>query len=65
LEIWKTPGKREAVEWFPQLGRCTCYKSGGKRYWPHGFLELDLVEGGLTETWHTEGVDPFVRNIQL
>jgi 3',5'-cyclic AMP phosphodiesterase CpdA len=65
LERWEeAKSNRDAgLTWYPESGRCTCYSTGGRRYWPHGFLELEVRDKDVRETWHTEGVAPFDRTI--
>jgi hypothetical protein len=63
LEPWSDPrGLTDDIEWYPDQSRCTCYDSRGQRYWPHGFLELEINESGVHETWHTEGTRSWKRS---
>jgi len=51
-EIWTRPSQRPRPSWYAK-GRCECY---GKRspFWPHGYLELDLRQDAILETYHLE-----------
>lgn len=65
LERFTQPKDRESIEWFPEEGRCTCFSQAGKRWWPHGFVELELSKDGITETYHTEGTEPYERKLAI
>jgi len=52
------------VAWYPGRATCTCFQTRGSRYWPHGFLELDLSDAGIEESWHVEGGDEFKRQLR-
>jgi hypothetical protein len=59
LEIWKTPDRDPKPQWYAQ-GRCSCYK-GDSKFWPHGYLELELQPQKLTERFFLEGGESFIR----
>jgi hypothetical protein len=63
LEKFRKPKNREGIAWFPKDSRCTCFSKTGTRYWPHGYLELELDDAGIRETWHTENTVPYRRTI--
>jgi calcineurin-like phosphoesterase family protein len=52
------------VAWYPRRA-CTCFDTRGSRHWPHGFLELELSEAGIEESWHIEGGDDFQRTLSV
>jgi hypothetical protein len=55
LEPWTEPKRRDqGLAWYPQNGRCTCFRRGGRRSWPHGYLELELKEDSYTERFYLE-----------
>jgi hypothetical protein len=58
------PKAEDHPSWFA-TGRCRCFGEGGTRYWPHGFLELELGEDSACETWHVEGQSPHARRIPV
>ena len=66
LEPWTEPQREleKALAWYPRDGRCTCFGEGGRRHWPHGYLELELREDGLSERFYLEGSSraAFTRN---
>jgi hypothetical protein len=68
LERWGEPPHKdekdeEVIDWYPR-GRCTCYGESGPHYWPHGFLELELTQDSVSETWHVEGEKTFTRSLR-
>jgi hypothetical protein len=62
LEKWSLPTAKlnEALVWYPKTGRCQCFGEGGQRYWPHGFMELELREDGAIERFFLEGSEKAV-----
>lgn len=61
LEVWKKPDRRPKPVWYAQ-GRCNCYKKDSK-FWPHGYLEIDLKPQRLTERFFLEGNESFERSL--
>jgi hypothetical protein len=65
LEPWSEPSTESGCVqpgWYAQ-GRCTCYRKNNKN-WPHGFLELELDDGKITETYHLENGENYTRALQ-
>lgn len=56
LEEWKPPRRTPTPTWYAQ-GRCSCYNAGGSKFWPHGYLELELTPDKIIENYHLEGED--------
>jgi hypothetical protein len=56
LEEWSEPNRKrqQRLEWYPRNGRCTCFSNAGPRYWPHGFVELELDENRAVESFWLE-----------
>jgi hypothetical protein len=52
------------VAWYPRRAACTCFDTRGSKYWPHGFLELELSDAGIEESWHIENDDNFTRTLR-
>jgi hypothetical protein len=45
-------------------GRCSCPGIKPDTYWPHGFLELDLFQNQISETYHLENGSIKTRTLQ-
>lgn len=52
------------VAWYPRRAACTCFHTRGARHWPHGYLELELSDAEIRESWHVEGGDNFTRELR-
>jgi predicted phosphodiesterase len=53
MEKWSEPTTDRMPEWYPK-GFCECTNGNFSEGWQHGFLELELSEDGLLETYHIE-----------
>lgn len=51
-EYWTAPSKEPSPSWHAK-GRCQC-DSEDSKFWPHGYLELDLQPRRIVETYHLE-----------
>jgi Calcineurin-like phosphoesterase len=47
------------TEWMAE-GECKCYRNC-HGFWPHGWLELEIQESALKETYYVEGKGPMYR----
>jgi hypothetical protein len=61
LEVWKPPVRDPKPQWYAQ-GRCSCYRKDSK-FWPHGYLELELQPRKVIERFFLEGNESFVRSL--
>jgi hypothetical protein len=61
LEVWKRPNRKPKPKWYAQ-GRCNCYREDSK-FWPHGYLELELTPRKLIERFFLEGDESFERSL--
>jgi hypothetical protein len=54
-ERWHPPkhSRPGYPSWYAK-GQCQCYHDDDHRYWPHGFLELELRPDSIVETYHLE-----------
>lgn len=59
LELWRLPTGPPPPEWYAR-SRCSCYEQNSK-YWPHGYLELELRPDGISEHYHVESEEPRAR----
>jgi hypothetical protein len=65
LEKWTAlPKTKTPASWYGGEVRCSCSGIKSGTYWPHGFLELELQKGGVTETYHLDNGDCYVRNLE-
>ncbi len=62
FEEWRGPAAGPSPEWYA-TGRCKCIRPNDNRFWPHGFLELELQEKQICETYHVEDGAGFTRPI--
>jgi hypothetical protein len=46
--------------WFAG-GRCACFGPRGPHFWPHGYLEIEVVPGRLVENYYLEDGETHVR----
>lgn len=53
MEKYKAPAASESLEWHA-TGPCTCENPKDSPLWPHGYLELELAETEVIETYHLE-----------
>ncbi len=60
LEEWKPPHLSPSPSWYAK-GRCTCYNAGGSKFWPHGYLELELTPDKIIENYHLEAGETHQR----
>lgn len=59
LELWTMPTHTPLPEWYAR-GRCSCYEPTSK-FWPHGYLELELRPDSVSESYHLEGGESYNR----
>ncbi len=52
LEVWREPSRSPIPTWHA-MGRCNCY-DGRAKFWPHGYLELELHPEKIIENYHLE-----------
>jgi len=65
LEQWSPPSRAETpAVWSGGDVRCSCDGIAPGTYWPHGFLELELRKGRVTETYHLDNGESHVRNLE-
>lgn len=62
LEVRKPPSRKPAPSWYAK-GNCTCYQDQSK-FWPHGFLELELHAKMIIERYHLEGGESHKRTLK-
>jgi hypothetical protein len=62
LEVKKEPTCTPAPTWYAK-GHCICVRDDSK-FWPHGYLELELLPGKLVETFHLEGGKSYRRTLR-
>ena len=67
MERWSPPDRKlqTRLKWYPRAGRCTCFGDAGRRFWPHGFLELELDKDRATERFWLENADKAASERQL
>ncbi|MDT7688044.1 MAG: hypothetical protein QOE46_803 [Acidobacteriota bacterium] len=63
LQEYEEPVRPETTEWYAK-GRCGCPGSAASKYWPHGYLELELGEEGAIETYHLENGETYARTLR-
>ncbi len=61
LEVWKKPSRRPTPSWYA-TGRCSCYDARAK-FWPHGYLELELQPGKILENFYLEAGETHSRTL--
>jgi hypothetical protein len=55
LERWRKPVYASPeLGWYP-ISRCNCYRADGPHFWPHGYVELLVTSGKITENYFLEG----------
>lgn len=62
LEPWTAPGGQPMPTWYAE-GRCSCYREQSK-YWPHGYLEIELRPTKVIENYHLEGGESYERTLE-
>lgn len=62
LEVWKAPRLKPLPKWYAK-GRCSCYQERSK-FWPHGYLELELHRTQVIEKYHLEGGKSYTRTLK-
>jgi Calcineurin-like phosphoesterase len=62
LSKWSPPSASPTPDWYAK-GRCTCFKSQKKNFWPHGFVELELTKDKVLETVWLENNEKYVRQL--
>jgi hypothetical protein len=65
LEKWSDLPKKTKTPaiWYGDEARCSCSGIESDTYWPHGFLELELRKGSITETYHLDNGKSHVRSL--
>lgn len=58
-ETWKPPSSAPLPKWYAK-GRCACHRTRSK-YWPHGYLELQLEPKRVIEKYNLEGGKAYTR----
>lgn len=61
LEVKKEPKDQTLLDWYAE-GNCNCY-SKDSSFWPHGFLELEIRPGQISETYHLENDQTYSRTV--
>jgi hypothetical protein len=61
LETWEPPTRRPLPQWHAH-GRCSCYADTSK-FWPHGYLELELSPNKIVENYRLENGESFERTL--
>jgi hypothetical protein len=62
MEVWKPPRRKPLPKWYAQ-GRCSCYHEQSK-FWPHGYLELELQPTKAVEKYHLESRETHIRTLE-
>jgi len=63
LELWKPPTRQPRPDWYAR-GRCSCYGDEAK-FWPHGYLELEMWPGEIREHFHLENGESHTRVLKV
>jgi predicted phosphodiesterase len=64
LEKWSDAARTDTpATWHGGETRCSCSGIQENVYWPHGFVEIELRENRVTETYHLEGCETHVREL--
>lgn len=61
-ETWKPPSGAPLPKWYAK-GRCVCHQTRSK-YWPHGYLELQLEPKRVIEKYNLEGGKAYTRTLK-
>lgn len=59
LELRKPRKRKPLPEWYAK-GHCSCYRDRSK-FWPHGYLELELQPKRVVENYHLETGESYTR----
>src|SRR5215213_95812 len=62
MEKYKPPSLPDLPEWYA-TNSCTCEDSAGSSFWPHGYLELELMEKEALEIYHLENGQSYRRSL--
>ncbi|HLA10715.1 MAG TPA: metallophosphoesterase [Pyrinomonadaceae bacterium] len=64
LEIWREPHLTPEPSWYAK-GRCSCYSDKESKFWPHGYLELELKPKQIIENYHLENGESHSRTVPI
>lgn len=64
LEVYKDPEALPQLSWHAQ-GRCNCYTEKESKFWPHGYLELELLADRIIENYHLENEEKNSRTLLI